>query len=351
MISILKQDGKAKGKHGLDNDSLTDLYCWMTKLRTIDARMMNLQRQGRIGFYGLSTGEEAAVVGSAYALRPEDWIFPALRQGGAALMRGMPLSIYIAQIYGNSLDVQKGRQMPVHYSYRGANFVSWGSCIGTQLPQAVGAAWAAKIKEDPIVVMGYMGDGATSEGDFHVAMNFAGVKQAPVVFFCQNNQWAISVPFSGQTASESIAIKAEAYGFEGIQVDGNDVIAVYEVTKEAVDHARGGGGPTLIEAVTYRIGGHSSSDDPTRYRDESEVEEWQDRDPITRLRKHLEAAELWDDSKQDALENELNDEISAAIREAEAAEPPPIESIFEDVYADLTPNLKEQSEYLKRLRE
>jgi pyruvate dehydrogenase E1 component alpha subunit/2-oxoisovalerate dehydrogenase E1 component alpha subunit len=351
MISILKQDGKIKGKHDLDGDSLIELYRWMTFLRTMDTRMMNLQRQGRIGFYGLSTGEEAAVVGSAYSLSLEDWIYPALRQGGAALMRGMPLSVYISQIYGNSLDVQKGRQMPVHYAYKSANFVSWSSCIGTQLPHAVGTAWAAKIKNDPIVVMGYLGDGATSEGDFHVSMNFAGVKKAPIVFFCQNNQWAISVPLSGQTASESIAMKAEAYGFEGVQVDGNDVIAVQQVTKEAVEHARSGGGPTLIEAVTYRIGGHSSSDDPTRYREEGEVEKWQNRDPIARLRLHLEAEEIWDESKQENLEKELNDEISAAIEEAEAAAPPPISSLFEDVYSEMTPHLREQSEYLKKFHQ
>jgi pyruvate dehydrogenase E1 component alpha subunit/2-oxoisovalerate dehydrogenase E1 component alpha subunit len=350
MIQILKKDGTLKSKMtpDLSPSALLDLYRWISFLRTLDTRMMNLQRQGRIGFYGVCTGEEAAVVGSGFALKPEDWIYPALRQGGVALMRGMPLTTYLAQVYGNSLDVQKGRQMPCHYGYKPANFVSWSSCIGTQLPHAVGTAWAAMIKNDPIVVMAYLGDGATSEGDFHVAMNFAGVKKAPVIFFCQNNQWAISVPLSGQTASGNIAVKATAYGFEGVQVDGNDILAVTQVTQQAVEKARKGGGPTLIEAVTYRMGSHSSSDDPTRYRDSKEVEEWQRRDPITRFRKYLDSKGLWDEQKEIALKEKFDEEISQAIKVVEAAPPPPRESLLEDVYASLSPRLVEQAAYLKR---
>jgi pyruvate dehydrogenase E1 component alpha subunit/2-oxoisovalerate dehydrogenase E1 component alpha subunit len=344
MRQVLKRDGRVrKGREpDIPDDTLIELYRWMTLVRLLDARMMNLQRQGRIGFYGVSTGEEAAVIGSAYTLKSEDWIFPALRQGGAALMRGMPLTTYIAQCYGNSLDVQKGRQMPCHYSYKPANVVAWSSCIGTQLPHAVGTAWAARQKGDPIVVMAYLGDGATSEGDFHVAMNFAGVWKVPVVFFCQNNQWAISVPLSCQTASETIAVKAKAYGFDGVQVDGNDVLAVYEAAREAIERARSGGGPTLIEAVTYRLEGHSSSDDPTRYRDPKEVEEWKNRDPIARFRAYLERKGLWDEKREAALQERLNEEISEAIREVEAAPPPTIESLFEDVYADTPPQLQAQ---------
>jgi pyruvate dehydrogenase E1 component alpha subunit len=243
----------------------------MVRLRLLDQRMLTLQRQGRIGFYGTATGEEAAIIGSAFALKPQDWIFPALRQGAAALLRGYPLVEYISQCMGNAADKTKGRQMPSHYCYRPANFVSWSSCIGTQLPHAVGAAWAMKIRKDPYIAIAYMGDGATSEGDFHVAMNFAGVFKVPVVFFCQNNQWSISVNIKSQTASESIAIKSQAYGFDGVQVDGNDVLAVYEATRQAADHARSGKGPLLIEAITYRMGAHSSSDDPRLYREDSEV--------------------------------------------------------------------------------
>ncbi len=349
LIQILDLDGRVKHDEelALSEKDLVELHRWMTLIRVLDTRMLSLQRQGRIGFYGVATGEEAAVIGSAYALQKQDWIFPALRQGGAALMRGMPLTLLIAQCYGNSLDVQKGRQMPCHYSYKPANFVAWSSCIGTQLPHAVGAAWAAKLKKDPIVVMAYLGDGATSEGDFHVSLNFAGVFKLPVVFTCQNNQWAISVPFRRQTASESIAIKARAYGFEGVQVDGNDVLAVYRVAREAVEKARAGGGPTLIEAVTYRLEGHSSSDDPTRYRDEEEVQEWKKRDPIERFRKYLEREGLWNARKEAQLQEELNMQITQAIKEAEAAPLPSVESLFEDVYAEMPTHLKEQLAYLR----
>lgn len=347
-IEPLKGDHK---KLGLSEDKLKQMYRYMTMSRLLDERMMRLQRQGRIGFFGTASGEEAAVVGSGAVLRPDDWVFPALRQGAAALMLGMPLEVFIAQCIGNSLDVAKGRQMPVHYSYKPVNFVSWSSCISTQLPHAVGMAYGAKLKGDDIFAMAYMGDGGTSEGDFHVAMNFAGVYKVPVVFFCQNNQWAISVPLNQQTASESIAIKANAYGFEGIRIDGNDVFQVYEATKAAADKALSGDGPTLIEAVTYRLGSHSSSDDPTRYRPEGEMEEWQLKDPIIRFRHYLEGKGLWDESAEETLLKELNDEISEAIKAAEAAPPLEAETLFTDVYANppaqLQKQAKEQLEFLK----
>ena len=256
MLQLLNQPTAEKI---LGKEDLIRIYTEMLRLRILDQRMLTLQRQGRIGFYGTATGEEAAIIGSAFALGKDDWIFPALRQGGAALLRGYPLVEYISQCMGNAADKTKGRQMPSHYCYRPANFVSWSSCIGTQIPHAVGVAWAMKIRGDQNVAVAYMGDGATSQGDFHVAMNFAGVYKVPVVFFCQNNQWSISVNIKQQTASESIAIKAVAYGFEGVTVDGNDVLAVYSATKDAVDKARAGNGPALVEAVTYRMGAHSSS--------------------------------------------------------------------------------------------
>jgi pyruvate dehydrogenase E1 component alpha subunit len=310
----------------------------------LDQRMLTLQRQGRIGFYGTATGEEAAIIGSAYALRSEDWIFPALRQGGAALMRGYPLVEYISQCMGNSLDRTKGRQMPSHYCYRPGNFVSWSSCIGTQIPHAVGAAWAMKLQGHKNVSVAYMGDGATSEGDFHVAMNFAGVFQVPVVFFCQNNQWSISVNIKQQTASESIAMKANAYGFGGKVVDGNDVLEVFSATSAAADHARQGNGPFLIEAITYRMGAHSSSDDPRMYRSDEEVEEWKKRDPIERLRIHLLKHGFWSDEEQKQLEQGLNEEILRAVEEAEKGEPPAVETLFEDVFREILPHLEEQKE-------
>ena len=326
------------------------LYTEMLRLRMLDQRMLTLQRQGRIGFYGTASGEEAAIVGSAYALKKDDWIFPALRQGGAALMRGYPLVQYISQCMGNAIDDMKGRQMPSHYCYRPANFVSWSSCIGTQIPHAVGAAWAMKIRGEKNIAIAYMGDGATSEGDFHVAMNFAGVFKIPVLFFCQNNQWSISVNIKQQTASETIAAKAIAYGFDGIRIDGNDVIAVYSTTRDAVERVRSGKGPFLIEAITYRMGAHSSSDDPRLYREDSEVEEWKRRDPIERQLKYLQDHGYWSDKEQQALEEKLNQEILDAVAEAEKSGPPALETLLEDVYSEPTPNLKEQMELLRKVK-
>lgn len=346
MLQLLNQPTAEKI---LAKEDLIRIYSEMLRLRILDQRMLTLQRQGRIGFYGTATGEEAAIIGSAYALQKDDWIFPALRQGGAALLRGYPLVEYISQCMGNAADKTKGRQMPSHYCYRPANFVSWSSCIGTQIPHAVGAAWAMKIKGDKNVAIGYMGDGATSQGDFHVAMNFAGVYKVPVVFFCQNNQWSISVNIKQQTASESIAVKAEAYGFKGVTVDGNDVLAVYSATKDAVENARAGNGPGFVEAITYRMGAHSSSDDPRLYRQDEEVEEWKRKDPINRLLKYLEQLGYWSSSEQEALEERLTQEILDAVAEAEKIGPPPVETLFEDVYSEMLPNLKEQmAEKLKR---
>jgi len=337
---------RVEEKKGLSSAQLIEIYRAMLLIRTLDERMMTLQRQGRVGFYGACTGQEAACIGSAFALRPTDWIFPALREGSAMLLRGFPLVPYIAQVFGNSGDITKGRQMPSHQAARSVNHVSWSSCIGTQLPQAVGAAWAAKLKGDDTVVMAYMGDGATSSADFHVAMNFAGVSKAPVVFVCQNNHWSISVPSSRQTASESFAIKAKAYGFPGIKVDGNDVEAVHAAAAEAVERARGRGGPTLIEAETYRIGAHSSSDDPTRYRDSREVDEWKARDPLDRLRRKLLASNQWNERRDQELRDSLLAEVNAAIGEAEKLPPPAPETLFDDLYADEPWNIAEQRQEL-----
>ncbi|MGA9520922.1 MAG: pyruvate dehydrogenase (acetyl-transferring) E1 component subunit alpha [Myxococcaceae bacterium] len=335
----------------LSGDQLLELYRAMLRIRILDDRMMTLQRQGRIGFYGACTGQEAAALGSAYALRSTDWIFPALREAAAMLMRGFPLVPYLSQVFGNSGDNSRGRQMPSHQAARAVNQVSWSSCIGTQLPHAVGAAWAAKLKGDAMVAMAYMGDGATSSSDFHVALNFAGVTKAPVVFVCQNNHWAISLRSDQQTASESIAIKAKAYGFPGVQIDGNDVEAVYAAAHEAVERARSGGGPTLIEALTYRMGAHSSSDDPSRYRDPKEVEVWKTRDPLDRLNARLVSAKLWDASRDEALRAELLEEINAAIKEAEALPPPAPETLFEDLYGEEPWNVREQrAEFLEYMR-
>lgn len=336
-------------KPAADPDPLLALYRAMARLRATDQKMLNLQRQGRIGFYGTAFGEEAAVIGSGAALEARDWVFPALRQAGVLLMRGFPLSRFIAQCIGNSHDVLKGRQMPVHASSKDQHVVSWGSCIATQLPHAVGAAYAMKLKGDGAVALAYLGDGATSESDFHVAMNFAAVWKLPVVFLCQNNQWAISVPLSQQTASETIAMKAEAYGMPGVRVDGNDVLAVFRATSEAVARARAGGGPTLVEALTYRRGGHSSSDDPSRYRPSGEEKAWEAKDPLLTARRALEKAGRWTEADEKRLQDEVTAEVAAAVTEAEKAPPPDTASLFEDVYARTPPHLAEQARYLASL--
>lgn len=351
-LQILKPDGHPVGEvPDLEEGDLLALYRHMLLVRLLDERMVALQRQGRIGFYGEARGEEAAVIGSAYALEAEDWIYPALRQGGAALLRGYPLRTYVSQLMGNAEDVMKGHMQPCHYASRKVNHVSWSSCIANQLPSAVGTAWAMKYLSHRHVVMAYLGDGATSASDFHVAMNFAGVFETPVVFLCQNNHWSISVPVHRQTATDVLAVKARAYGFPGVRVDGNDVLAVYEAAREAVGRARAGEGPTFIEAITYRMGAHSTADDPRRYRDEVEVTEWEARDPIARLRAYLGDRGLWDTEAEEALREELQGLIGDAVEQAEAIPPPPWETLFEDVYAEPLWNLQEQREDLGRFVE
>ena len=344
LIRLLEDDGSVvAGKDpALPKDTLLYLYEQMVQVREFDRRMLMLQRQGRIGFYGPILGQEAATVGSVAALEHRDWIFPALREGAAAMMRGLSLTEAINQLIGNGADRCKGRQMPCHYTVKEGNYYGMSSVIGTQISHAVGAAMAAKTRGDDIVVLGYMGDGATSANDFHAGMNFAAVYKSPVIMFCQNNQWAISVPLSKQSASETLAQKGKAYGMPYVRVDGNDILAVYTVTKEAAERARNGDGPTFIEAVTYRRLGHSSSDDPTKYRDEAEVKVWEKRDPVDRFRTYLQKQGLWDDEKETAFKEDIAQRVNDAITAAEANGPPEDETLITDVYAQVTDQQKEQ---------
>lgn len=346
---VLDESGKElREPPRLDAKERVRLYKAMLVVRRLDERMMLLQRQGRIGFYGTATGEEGAVIGSASALRGSDWIFPALRQGGALLMRGFPLAKFMHHLFGTAESVELGRSMPCHYSDKDHNVVSWSSCMATQLPHAVGMAWAARYRSKDDVAMGYLGDGATSENDFHHAMNFAGVWKVPMVFVCQNNQWAISVPLAKQTASASIAIKALAYGMPGVRVDGNDLLAVREACDLAVRRAREGKGPTLIEAVTYRMLGHSSSDDATRYRSAEEVEAWGRKDPLVRYRTWLQGQGLWSEGDEAAARAAIDADISAAIKAGESAAHPPRDSLITEVYAEPTAQLREQFDEVER---
>ncbi len=346
LFQLLREDGTVVDGAALDRFDRArarELFEGMLRIRVTDARMMALQRQGRIGFYGEAVGQEAAIVGSAAVSEPEDWIIPALREAGAGLFRGMTIDSYIAQIFGNAEDVTKGRQMPCHPCDRAHNYVVMSSCIATQIPHAVGIAMAMKIAGDRKVAFGYMGDGATSEGDFHVALNFAAVQKAPVVLICQNNQWAISTPGHLQTASETIAIKALGYGIEPLRADGNDVFAVYETVKYAADKARRGEGPTFIELLTYRVSAHSSSDDPSRYRDEKLTDVWRhQKDPLRRMEAYLLARGWLATGEREALAAQIEGEVREAIARQEQVAPPPLESIVEDVFAEPPWHLREQ---------
>jgi pyruvate dehydrogenase E1 component alpha subunit/2-oxoisovalerate dehydrogenase E1 component alpha subunit len=344
LYQVLGENGIAEPTRvpGIADAELVRMYRGMLMIRLMDERLLALQRQGRIGFYGEAKGQEGAVIGAAAALGPEDWIVPALREAGAGIYRGLPLRTYVAQIFGNADDVSKGRQLPCHPGTRAAHYLTMSSCIATQLPHAVGMAWAARIKGDDVVVLACLGDGATSEEDFHVAMNFAGVYKVPVVFFCQNNQWAISTPVTLQTAAPTIAIKAVAYGFGGVRCDGNDVLAVYSCVRDAVDRARRGDGPTLVEALTYRVSAHSSSDDPSRYRDENVTAAWRARDPLARFRTWLTAQGLLDAAADERMRAELDAEVRDAVAKNEHVAPPALETLVEDVYADVPWHLQEQ---------
>jgi len=344
LLRVLRDDDLADPATdpGLPADVLRRMYRELRRLRLLDEKMLIVQRQGRIGFYGEVKGQEATPIATAFALEADDWIFPGLREGAVMLVRGFPLSTYVAQCWGNSADVQKGRQMPSHYSGRAVNQVSWGSCIGPQIPQAVGCAFAMKAQRTGALAVGFFGDGATSQPDFHNAANFAGVWKVPVLLICQNNHWAISVPSSAQTAAPTFASKAVAYGIPGVRVDGNDPLAVYVAVRDAAARARRGDGATLIECVTYRIGAHSSSDDPSRYRDQAEVDAWIAKDPVERMRRHLVARGLWSDAEESRAVEEITAEIAAAVNTAEAAAPVRREQLFDDVYATRPWHLDEQ---------
>jgi pyruvate dehydrogenase E1 component alpha subunit len=356
LFRVLAEDGAVlddQAAASLDAALCTRLYRGMLTIRIMDARFMALQRQGRTGFYGEAVGQEAAVVGSAAALEPQDWLVPALREAGAGIYRGLSLDSYAAQIFGNAADVSKGRQMPCHPCDRDTHYVVMSSCVANQLPHAVGIAWAMKIQgHTGAICAGYMGDGGTSEGDFHWAMNFAGVSRAPVVLVCQNNQWAISTPGTIQTASETIALKALGYGVEPLRADGNDVLAVYTAVKHAADKARRGGGPAFIELLTYRVSAHSSSDDPSRYRDEGVTQVWRDqRDPLKRMRSFMEARGWLSGDAHDQMARDIEAEVREVIARQEAIGPPALDTMIEDVYEQPTWLQLEQLDEYRRSKE
>ena len=347
LFQLVRENGTAVDEAGLtwlDRELARRLFDGMLRIRVTDARLMALPRQGRIGFYGEATGQEAAVVGSAAVSEPDDWIVPALREAGVGLYRGMTLDSYLAQIFGNASDPSKGRQLPCHPCDRDHNYVVMSSCVSTQIPHAVGVAMAMKIAGDRgKVCFGFMGDGGTSAVDFHVALNFAGVTKAPCVLICQNNQWAISTPGSVQTAAASIALKGSGYGLEALRADGNDVLAVYRAVGYAAAKARRGDGATFIELLTYRVSAHSSSDDPSRYRDESITEIWRnERDPIRRLESFLVRRGWLAAGEREAIAQQIDDEVREAIVRQEAIEAPALGTLIDDVFEQPTWLLREQ---------
>src|SRR5437868_3533764 len=353
LVRVLGEDNKAVGAWDpkLDPDTLRKMLRDMVTVRVFDDRMYRAQRQGKTSFYMKCTGEEAIAIAAQTALNREDMHFPTYRQQGLLVARGYPLTEMMCQIYSNKGDKLKRCQLPIMYSDKAHGFFSISGNLATQFPQAVGWAMAAAIKGDSRIAIGWVGDGATAEGDFHSAMTFAAVYNAPVMLAVVNNQWAIS-SFSGIAGGEraTFAQRAVGYGIASLRVDGNDALAVYAATKWASERARANNGPTLIEFFTYRAEGHSTSDDPSGYRPTNEAKLWPLGDPIERLKAHLIACREWDDERHAAMTAECDAAVRAAQKESEKLGILPeqgkdgIETMFDDVYADVPWHLAEQRE-------
>jgi TPP-dependent pyruvate/acetoin dehydrogenase alpha subunit len=340
--SVLLPDGSVApgARFRMDEEQLLEALRWMTKSRLYDQRVIGLQRQGQFGVYSPGMGQEASIVGSALAVDPQrDWMVPQYRELMATVHHGLPLEVITAQYLGKIAPAR----IP-----DGVNVLPTQVSIAAQLPQATGLAWGLRLRgEKDAVVIAYIGDGGSSEGDFHEALNLAGVVKAPIVFFLQNNQWAISTSRRVQSATSSFALRAAGYGFEGVEVDGNDVMAVYDATCEAVERARGGAGPTLVEAVTYRMSFHNTTDNPSRYEDPKEHEEAARRDPIQRVQRYLAGLGLWDAGREAAMSEELREENERALQLAYAAAAPAAADVFANVYAEPPPRVvRQRSELL-----
>ncbi|CAL4903897.1 unnamed protein product [Urochloa decumbens] len=324
------------------------MYREMVTLQIMDNIFYEAQRQGRISFYLTSNGEEAINIASAAALSIDDIVLPQYREPGILLWRGFTLQEFANQCFGNNMDYGKGRQMPIHYGSNRLNYFTVSSPIATQLPHAVGAAYSLKMDKKDACAITYFGDGGTSEGDFHAALNFAAVMEAPVVFFCRNNGWAISTPTTEQFRSDGVVIRGQAYGIRGIRVDGNDALAVYSAVHAAREMAITEGRPILVEALTYRVGHHSTSDDSTKYRPVDEIEHWRTaRDPISRYRKWVQGNDWWSDAEESELRSRVRKELLQAIQVAERMPKPPVAELFTDVYDQVPSNLREQERLLR----
>ena len=337
-ISVMDENGKVVGEMPkLTNDEIKELYKKMLTIRVYDDKTMKIQRQGRVGPYISYSGQEACQVGVAVTLKKDDWLFPTYRDSGALYARGMPLKDVLLYWMGDARGFSKSEN-------------NFPICIpvGTHPPHAAGAAFAAKIKNKDYVSVAMLGDGATSRGDFYESMNFSGVFNLPVIFACQNNQWAISVPRSKQTASQTIAQKAIAVGIEGIVADCNDIFSVIKAMRNAIEKARAGKGPTLIEFITYRLGDHSSADDQKKYRDQSEVEAWKKKEPVERLKKFMQAKGLWSEKFEQDIIAEATKVAEESIAYAETIPSQELDELFKNIFSEMTWNLKEELEELKQ---
>jgi len=333
MFGLINPDGTVRDRLPITLDEMKALYADMVEARTYDTKSMAMQRQGRLATYAPFRGQEAAQIGAAAALHDDDWVVGTYRDAALNWRAGYPWELLILGRTGD----ERGGQVP-----EGVNILPPSITVGGHMIHAVGLAWAEKLARTDRIALTSFGDGATSEGDFHEAMNFAAVFNTPTVFLCQNNGYAISYPTSEQTKSESIAIKAEAYGMPGIQVDGNDVVAVLVAVREAASVARSGDGPSLIEAVTYRLGPHTTADDPTRYRDDREGDSWEERDPLERVRRLLERQGTWTPDWQADLESQASEAIESAVAWAESIPEPTLEEMINRMYSEPTAPLREQ---------
>jgi 2-oxoisovalerate dehydrogenase E1 component alpha subunit len=359
LIRVLSDDNIASGdwNRNLSAENLRLGLEHMVRLRIFDDRMMKMQRTGKLSFYMRSLGEEAVAIAQTMALENQDWIFPSYRQPGAQFVRGRDMVSMICHCIGNEEDNVKGRQMPVHYTWKEGRFISISSPVGTQFSQAVGVGLASQYKGLDEVTISWIGEGASSQGDYHYALNFAGVFKAPVILNTVNNQWAISSHVNVATAGKNFAIRGIPYDLPSFRVDGNDFLALYSVTKWARERAAAGLGATHIEVLTYRAGAHSSSDDPSRYRPQNEAQCWPGGDPIERLKSHLIAIGEWSDKQQNSLEEKIDSEVMSAYKEAIkfgdlANGPyPSSDHIFTEVYETVPWHLEEQRKEMKRWRD
>lgn len=333
-----------KGK--ISSATLVKGYRTMCLARHIDQKMILLQRQGVITFAMSAAGEEACAVASAAALKLRDWMYPQYREAGILFWRGFTPEQYVHQMFGNAKDLLLGRQMPNHFGSRAHNVVTVSSPIGTKIPHAAGCAYAMRLAREKAVVICYFGEGASSQGDFHVGLNFAALYRSPVIFFCRNNRYAISTPASLQFATDSVAEEGVGHGLTTYQIDGNDFFAIHDTVKRARTLCLKGQGPVFIEAMTYRMGAHSTSDDPSRYRSDSEVKRWQAKCPILRLRRYLERQGLWSDRKEGLLGKRIKEEVDLAVATAKETPPPPLQTLVQDVYLNVPRRLQKQYDEL-----